>query len=406
MKINKVKKIIFSLFILAIPFDNYNIFSQFSASDIFLIILLFFLLINFLLLKIKFEWNSISTLLIILLFWFILSFFSSENIDISLRTLITSIMVIIIVFIAVYYNDSLSALRNIYWIIIIAGIISATTGILQFLLYKKLGIILWKPVFYYSNLTNNIVFRVTGSYYDPNFYTLYLIVPMILSLMIIVEKKFFTHRERVFAFFSVIIIMIPYILSFSRAGWVVLVVFSFCFVFKRLKIIGRFYLFSFVIMVLISGVVSKLVYSLLHFNYESIMQRFTIVVDSLQTILSHPINGIGLGVRVFNLYSGYRMETHNTFLQVGTYAGLFALIVFVIIIFYIFYYGIQTYKILKGTKDGVILEGYIWAFSSCVLGMLTLNGLFLKHFWVLGGLIVSSYLMIKKGKYKIEKFKK
>jgi len=406
MKINKVKKILFSLFILAIPFDNYNIFSQFSASDIFLIFLLFFLLINFLLLKAKFEWNNINTLLVILLFWFILSFFSSENLDISLRTLITSIMVIIIVFITAYYNDSLGALRNIYWIIIVAGIISATTGILQFLLYKNLGIILWRPRFYYSDLTNSSIFRITGSYFDPNYYTLYLIVPMILSLMIIVEKNFFTHRERVYAFFSLMMIMIPYILSFSRAGWVVLGVFSFCFVFKRLKIAGRFFLFGSVVIVLISGVVSKLFYNILHFNYESIMQRFTVAVYSLRTIFSHPINGIGLGVRIFNPYTGYRMETHNTFLQVGTYAGLFALVVFVIIIFYIFYYGIQTYKILKGTKDGVILEGYIWAFSSCVLGMLTLNGLFLKHFWILGGVIVSSYLMIKKGKYEIEKFKK
>ena len=406
MKINKVKKILFSLFILAIPFDNYNIFSQFSASDIFLIFLLLFLLINFLLLKVKFEWNNINTLLMLLLFWFILSFFSSENLDISLRTLITSVMIFLVLFITIYYSNSSKALKSTYWIIIIAGIISATTGIIQWIAYKKLGIILWDPVLYYSDLTNSIVFRVTGSYYDPNFYTLYLIIPMILSLMIIVEKKFFTHRERIYAFFSLMMIMIPYILSFSRAGWVVLAVFSFCFVFRRLKITGRIFLFSSVVIVLITGVVSKLFYNILHFNYESTMQRFTVAVYSLRTIFSHPINGIGLGVRIFNPYTGYRMETHNTFLQVGTYAGLFALIVFVTIIFYIFYYGIQTYKILKGTKDGVILEGYIWAFSSCVLGMLTLNGLFLKHFWIVGGLIVSSYLMIKKGKYEIEKFNK
>ncbi|GAB4114347.1 MAG: hypothetical protein Kow00103_07930 [Candidatus Caldatribacteriota bacterium] len=136
------------------------------------------------------------------------------------------------------------------------------------------------------------------------------------------------------------------------------------------------------------------------------MQRFTVVIYSLRTIFSHPINGIGLGVRTFNPYTGYRMETHNTFLQVGTYAGLFALIVFVIIIFYIFYYGVRTYKIIKGTREGVILEGYTWAFSSCVLGMLILNGLFLKHFWMLGGLIVSYYLITRKGKYNIENIKK
>jgi len=406
MKISKVNKILFSLFILAIPFDNYNIFSQFSASDIFLIFLSFFLLINFLLVKAKFKWNNINTLLIILLFWFILSFFNSENLDISLRTLITSIMVILIVYITIYYNDLQKALRNIYWIIIVAGIISATTGILQLLLYKNLGIILWHPRFYYSDLTNSIIFRITGSYFDPNFYTLYLIVPMILSLMIIVEKKFFTHRERIYAFFSLIIIMIPYILSFSRAGWIVLAVFSFCFVFRRLKIIGRFFLSSLVIIILITGVFSRLVYNVLHFNYESTMQHFTLAIYSLRTIFSHPISGIGLGVRVFNPYTGYRMETHNTFLQVGTYAGLFALIVFTAIVIYIFYCGIKTYKKIKGTKDGVILEGYIWAFSSCILGMLTLNGLFLKHFWVLVGLIISSYLVIKREQYETGKPRK
>ena len=406
MKINKTKKIIFSLFILAIPFDNYNIFSQFSSSDIFLIFSLFFLLTNILLMKSKIEWNNLNTLLIILLFWFILSFFSSENLYVSLRTLITSIMVILIVYITICYNDSPKALRDIYWIIIIAGVISATSGIIQWIAYKKLGIILWGPRLYYSDLTNSIIFRVTGSYYDPNFYTLYLIVPMILSLMIVVEKKFFTHRERVFAFFSMIIIMIPYILSFSRAGWIVLAVFFFCFTFRRLKIIGRFLLSSTVIIILITGVVSKLAYNLLHFNYESTMQRFTITIYSLRTIFSHPINGIGLGVRTFNPYTGYRMETHNTFLQVGTYAGLFALIVFIAIVIYIFYCGIKTYKTIKGTKDGVVLEGYIWAFSSCVLGMLTLNGLFLKHFWILSGLIMSYYLLIGKGKYNIESNKK
>ncbi len=405
MKINGVKKVLFSLFILAIPFDNYNIFSQFSTSDIFLIFLLFFLLINILLGKSKFEWNNVNTLLIILLFWFILSFFNSENLDISLRTLITSIMVILVVYITIYYNDSQKALRNIYWIIIVTGIISATTGILQFLLYKNLGIILWHPRFYYSDLTNSSIFRITGSYFDPNYYTLYLIIPMILSLMIIVEKKFFTHRERIYAFFSLIIITIPYILSFSRAGWLVLAVFSFCFVFRRLKITGRFFLFSLVIVILITGIIPKLFYNLVNFNYESIMQRFTIAIYSLRTIFSHPINGIGLGVRIFNPYTGYRMETHNTFLQVGTYAGLFALIVFIAIVIYIFYCGSKTYKKIKGTQDGVILEGYIWAFSSCLLGMLTLNGLFLKHFWVLSGLVMSYYLLIGKGKYNIESIK-
>ena len=406
MKVNNIKQVLFYSFILAVPFDNYSIFYQFSTSDLLLISTIVYLIISLFLGKIFLKYTQFYILLIILLFFFILSISNSENLLLSSRMLITSLMIMLITFITIQVANSKKILRNIYWVIIIAGLISAITGIIQWIFYEKWKIILWQPCLYYSSLNNSIILRVTGTYFDPNYYTLYLIVPLIFSLIVVAEKKCFSYKERLFAIISVIIILIPYALSFSRAGWIVLLAFIFCFTFKKIKLWMKiFSLIVIINVVLFSRLITDFIYYLIYFNYESTMQRFNVSISGLRNILEHPITGIGLGIKTFNPYVGYKMETHNTFLQVGTYAGIFALVVYIIIICYICLIGIRNYKMTKCTRDAAIMEGFIWSFGSCVLGMLTLSGVFLKHFWLIAGIIIASHLIIKRGQYEVIKIK-
>ncbi len=283
------------------------------------------------------------------------------------------------------------------WFLFILGFVSASVGIVQYIM----GI----------GLREGTSVRIMGLTENPNTLAaeLVFLVPVLIGLFRCSKKML--AKGVIFLFFSLIAAGI--ILTYSRAGMLALVFVSFLavkrFMFRRLN--------AFIALIIAVIILAILIFVLMPFlpdEYKDRMQtitetreasirsRFDAWVVAWDTIVHHPLVGVGPGVFqrefVYNAITSPGIKTkflllhaHNLYLNVAAESGLPAVAMLILLIYFSWRYFRNSSFILE-KKGDIVLSNISAGFEISIVGFSLMN-MVSSHiealiFWILLGISV------------------
>jgi len=391
---------LFLMFIATTSLDHIELIIGFSVSDIFLILLLFVLI----------GQSSISGH--IRLPNFLLGF----SILLSLATVSSSFSPIPLgsirrvvslagMFLSFWITYSLlrrdrRLLRLISEAFIFSGCLLSLTVWIQYIAFNQTHL-LWEPKIYgYQQLSGTFLegtkfFRATGIYFDPNFLAFYLLPSLIFSFY--KTLSFELHKIRHFLIF--VFILSAFIMTFSRGQFLSLFVIICVTVLLGRRTPKKQLILSLASIMIITAAIFFLVSVvsfIKNFNPGAVLMRLSAWKWGFVEVMRNPLLGVGLGLPVYNLDFGIRMEEHNTFLQILRGVGIFGFFIFIYLISKTL---IFTLKDISQNKDRNTLPFY-YAYLGLFIGAFSINALFLKHFWII--LAVLYTLKVARNEYSMK----
>jgi O-antigen ligase len=356
------------------------------ASIRILIILLFFAWLLFSLSQKNFFIpNATQTWLIsIFLFIVFLSFCYAPEQERALRKTLFLFNIIPLYFISASLIKDKIQIKKIISISIFAALFAGIVGLIQFgsqfIIGREKIANFWaeiiSPIFYgesfgaqiistpswFVNISGETYLRAFGFFPDPHMFSFYLglIIPMVLVFLIFGNKKERENKKRVFIFIILTILILSVLLSFSRGGYLGMfaglfsvIILSWKFLMPKMKII--------IFLIILAGTVAffipqnpiaSRINSIINLEEGSNAGRLIIWQQAADVFREHPLTGIGIGNYSFYLFpeEKYRIPiyAHNTYLDIASEMGIFALIAWIGIFLACFW---QLLKIIKKTAD-------------------------------------------------------
>jgi len=364
-----------ALYLRGIPFIL-DVGIKVSPVDIVLLFFLSFHLINLFIGKIKVKFPF--PLNYILFFLFIMSmieFFSVIFIDKGKPENITLAISIIRNFILIYLMVNLVTPNvRMAKLIVLIALINSIIAIFFYLkaLNNIFSIIsnpdLWEPGIFYT--LDRGILRLQGLSDDPNFFFIVNFVGLVFSLSLIDNQKFI--KEKIFFLVSLIIILLANILTFSRTGFIILILFLIFFLFINFF---KYYKYIPILLILLS--------SLIIYFGDIVKSRFISGIETggsgrlylwnvaLEGFIESPIWGQG-GRYTLKVAGNY---THNDILEILSSHGLIGMMPLIIMYTYLILVFIKMAK--KITKYCNYVKSYTF-FVNMVLVFLTY---LLAHFF-------------------------
>jgi O-antigen ligase len=135
---------------------------------------------------------------------------------------------------------------------------------------------------------------------------------------------------------------------------------------------------------------------------ESAQQRLAIWKGGIRIIQDHPLFGVGYGVfpYIISMYAPVgQIDAHNTYIINGAEMGIFALLIFLLILILIMKHALRLYK--KSTDK--FIKSFALGFLSGVIGLLVVNMFGSRldssevssYFWILSALVFRAKLLEK-----------
>ena len=216
------------------------------------------------------------------------------------------------------------------------------------------------------NLSGKTVLRTLGTFPDPHLLALYLNMLLPLTWFLLVRKKLFSSKLKSWIIF--LIILTASLLSFSRAGYLSLLVgMAFLFLSNNLIVLFRkksiailIFLSFFVLFFAIPNPITNRFLSSFDFAEGSNQGRIIMWQKALKIIRLHPFGGVGLGNLSYELApkASYRtpIYAHNLFLDFGAETGLFnALLLSLIILSPLFSYFKKPTPLKKALASALLI---------------------------------------------------
>ena len=225
------------------------------------------------------------------------------------------------------------------FLLVLAGAAVSAYGICQFIFGWGYQSAAWVD----SEMFSAIGFRVTATLQNPNMLGQYLVLMIPVGGAKLLSVK--TWRERIFYFVSCGLMCICMILTYSRGAWLGLVFAAaifFVLLDPRLILLAPFALIA-LYFVLPETVISRFT-SIGNLKDNSTSYRVYIWLGSLAMLKDgYWLSGVGPGEAAFNaVYPAYSYNTivaphaHNLFLQIVCDAGICALLIFLLALFWYF----------------------------------------------------------------------
>jgi O-antigen ligase len=372
--------------IVAIPFDNFAVPVgplSISLSDALLVIVTLRWLLRAL-----YRGGRIarSELYVPAALFFVLllpSFFATFDLRVSLRQAFSILMMLLTAIIAAnLLRTDRRAVNSVTWILSASAIISLL-ALVQLFIWARYHVAVFQREPDVVHLGDLNMLRLTATYFDPNYFALYLIVPIVLGLFAAVEGQA-SPRYRSFAWLIVALDLAVFLMTFSRGAWVTLLVFMAAFVLLRARAPSRGVWLAMLIGVLIATpVVAAL---LVGINPASIWRRLTLLQLGMEVMAGRPLTGTGLGTFMYLPQNELHRLAHSTYIQVGADAGIPALVAFMALMIVL---GFNAITALRGARPGMartVLLGCLFALGCIAAQSAFLNALVLKHVWLLAGL--------------------
>ena len=258
----------------------------------------------------------------------------------------------------------------------------------------------WVDGIMFSNITN----RAVSVFDNPNILATYLILtaPFV---WVLVCRKGMSPKGRALAAAASISSLICIILTWSRGGWLGLILGAIVFCLINYK-----YTLKYLLIVLISSpiwyklipndVMSRFL-SIGNLSDSSTYYRLFTWKGALKLFKDHLLGGIGVGesafVQMYPLYAYIGIEAtvhcHNLFLEIAVELGVIALVVFLLIMFMTLQKGFETLKKTSNLQVNAFvsaaISGILAALAHGMVDYIWYNYRVFFMFWLVVGIVVA-----------------
>ena len=297
------------------------------------------LLLGILRKKHRLQYASINRFVILYAAVYLVATFTSVT---PRESLLSGILSVAFILFAVVLGSAVTKrqqLDAVVFLLVLAGAAVSAYGICQYLFGWGYQSAAWVD----SEMFSSISFRATATLQNPNMLGQYLLLVIPVGGARLLSVK--TWKERAFYFISCALMCICMILTMSRGAWLGLVFAAaifFVLLDPRLILLAPFALIA-LYFVLPESVITRFT-SIGNLSDNSTSYRVYIWLGSLAMLKNgYWLCGVGPGEAAFNtVYPAYSYNTivaphaHNLFLQIVCDAGICALAVFVLILFWYF----------------------------------------------------------------------
>lgn len=301
-----------------------------------------------------------SKLIVIFLLLGIASLFFAQNYGWGLRKLLYLFSIFPLYFISRDILNNREKVIKTLKALVLSGTLVSVVGIIQFCAqffwnYENISRVYSNyigPIFWGENLARMVsdypswlvgvsgqnYFRAIGTFPDPHSFSLFLGIMLPISVIL-----FFVSKKKIFWVFPPLAIFLANILTFSRGGYVAIIVGITIFVGvfwnktqARHKLVAGLAVMILVLMLTVPGPVSQRFDSSFDLQEGSNAGRIDIWQKSLETIKTKPFLGTGIGnfSLEVNKELGYRnpIYAHSTYLDIAVEEGILASLVWILIL--------------------------------------------------------------------------
>ncbi|ANX13964.1 hypothetical protein ABE41_018280 [Fictibacillus arsenicus] len=349
-----------------------------AAFEVIVLFLLTFILLN----NIKFQLVNEDKFIFFLLYVFaLLSIFTvlvaEDKFASFIWNAITILLIVAMILIRVVLEE-VEYIKKILIGYIYGGVLTSFISLVSYLIETP-----------FSNKVIKFDIRLSGFFQDPNVFSPFLI-PIIILLLEDIKSNFLFKKKFLLKLTSILIVLIAITLAMSRAAWVNLfisfILYMLMKVYKNKKLLLKLIPVTFFLSVIIIyifninsnlQVFDQLMNRIQLQNYDS--ERLNSQTHALSVTGEHLFTGIGPG----QFISTYNLSPHNTLLRLAAETGIFTLIIYLCLFFYLV---IKLIKIsilnYKFNLPLVILVVLIGTF----VNSLVVDILHWRHYWFLLGL--------------------
>jgi O-antigen ligase len=311
------------------------------------------------------------------------SFFVTFDLAASLRQGFSILMMLLTAILAGNLLRSERRLMGAATAVLIASAAISALALVQLWVWNRYQISPFQPNVDVVTLGGLKMLRLTATYFDPNYFALYLIGPLVVGLFVALDGQR-SARYRAFAWSIVLLDLAVFLMTFSRGGWVTLLAFMTLFVLLRARAPGRAVWAVMLIAVIVAAPVVASV--LVQMNPQSILNRTSLLQLGLEVMTQHPLTGTGLGTFRYLPENPLGKRTHSIYLQVGADAGVPALLAFLWLALVVAFNAVRGLRVAPRGPTRAVLLG-----TACALGCLAIQGAFLdaliaKYLWIFVGM--------------------
>ena len=213
-------------------------------------------------------------------------------------------------------------------------------------------------------------------------------IPIAMILFLISEKI----KKRGLYILAIALMMIVLLLTFSRAGWLALMVelLILFFIKYRHKINRNVIIALVLMMIFIPLIMYFTIWSQLDWMESSNANRLLLTNISWHSFLEHPIIGNGLNsfqrivgqTFVYRVEFGDPLDSHGFIQKIATESGFLGVLTFVLLLGYVFYKNISAYAHAKFLSHKLVVLCFLMLISGIVVFELFSTAYFLATTWL------------------------
>jgi len=333
--------------------------------------------------KIIIRKNWQTALIATFLFLNVLSVIMARNLDWSARKLLFLFSLFPLYFVISSRPYNREKIKRLIAILLASGTLAAAIGIIQFFaqfiagldrVYKfwALDVI---PIFlgksfseavlanpsWLVNIGGHTYLRATATFPDPHMFSFYLglLIPLALGMFFAAEGK------KLLLAFSLAILLLADILTFSRGGYlgllagaIAIAVIFWSRIGKKYKLAALAAVGLAAVVLSVSSPVSQRFFSIFNFREGSNQGRIETWRQAVEVVASHPLLGVGIGNYPLEIKASasYRdpIYAHNAYLDVAAETGIIAALVWIALLF-----SAGKIFFIKGKKDILLQMGAV-----------------------------------------------
>lgn len=352
--------------------------------------------------KKRFIVTKQSILILSLIILMLLSLFFVENLSMSIKILQSMIMVFIFYFLFINVFDSQKLLNNLLKVMILSGIIACFFGFAQFL--WGIGYIGPSPgrAYYYR-----LMGRATGLIDDPNYFAMNLIALVPLAIFYFANEKY--KLRSFFWGISSFILILGVFTTLSRAALIGLLAVLLLMLFRNFKKVFLLYIVISIILasLIITLLPGQLLNRLSTFSevisspiqgYSSIAERKTLLQAGLKVFLDHPFTGVGIGNSSTKIeeYTGLRLVSHNTYIDIAAETGILGITLFFSFIFSTLQIFNKSKKLFRSKEEIDLCNTIQTSFIGLLVLLFFLTAIHVTYFWIFSALSIILLRLAKK----------
>jgi len=314
-----------------------------------------------------------------------------------------ALLLLFIKVIPYWFNSKISILRviNVY---VLATVITNIYGVIEFVINRM--------------ILNDIFFRMSSVFKDPNIYARFNLIAIFFLLSILFFNKNLTRNLKIYNLFALLLSGLSIFMSLSRSGYLTLllglVIFSFLFKGKKYKLI------AIAVVLLIASFGILLLATQRDFLggtaiiEASGINRIQLILGGIEIIKENWLLGIGytnfgnyyvtnyvsqvLRITEFNYYMmGYATSIHNWLIEIWAEQGIIGLAAFVFLFGNLLKYLFSNFKKAIDSITKVCLSSFfLMTLVFLIHGFFYHTFIFHFFFWLMFGFTVSLIIILEK----------